>query len=81
MKNHHQKVQFHNHFGISLAADLYYPKKHTGKLPALAISGPFGAVKEQASGLYAQELAKRGFLTLAFDPPLIQGNQGDSLVI
>lgn len=65
---HHQKVQFHNHFGISLAADLYYPKKHTGKLPALAISGPFGAVKEQASGLYAQELAKRGFLTLAFDP-------------
>ena len=65
----HTKVTFHNRYGITLAADLYVPK-HTGdrKLPAIAVSGPFGAVKEQASGLYAQELAERGFLTIAFDP-------------
>lgn len=66
----HKKVIFKNRYGISLAADLYVPRvADTGvKLPAVAISGPFGAVKEQASGLYAQELAKRGFVTLAFDP-------------
>ena len=64
----HGKVTFHNRYGITLAADLYIPKNATGKLPAIAISGPFGAVKEQASGLYAQELARRGFLTIAFDP-------------
>lgn len=64
----HEKVSFTNHFGISLAADLYKPKGATEKLPALAVSGPFGAVKEQSSGLYAQEMAERGFLTLAFDP-------------
>ena len=64
----HTKVTFHNRYGITLAADLYIPKNASGKLPAIAISGPFGAVKEQASGLYAQALAERGFLTLAFDP-------------
>ena len=64
----HSKVTFHNRYGITLAADLYMPRNATGKLPAIAVSGPFGAVKEQASGLYAQELAKRGFLTIAFDP-------------
>lgn len=64
----HQKVTFYNRYGITLAADMYLPKDATGKLPALAISGPFGAVKEQASGLYAQTLAEAGFLTLAFDP-------------
>ena len=64
----HSKVTFHNRYGITLAADLYVPKNASGKLPAIAVSGPFGAVKEQCSGLYAQEMAKRGFLTLAFDP-------------
>ena len=64
----HSKITFHNRYGITLAADLYMPKNATGKLPAIAVSGPFGAVKEQASGLYAQELAKRGFLTITFDP-------------
>ena len=64
----HSKITFHNRYGITLAADLYIPKEATGKLPAIAVCGPFGAVKEQASGLYAQELAKRGFLTIAFDP-------------
>ena len=64
----HGKITFHNRYGITLAADLYVPKNVEGKLPAIAISGPFGAVKEQASGLYAQELAKRGFLTIVFDP-------------
>lgn len=64
----HSKVTFHNRYGITLAADLYIPKNATDKLPAIAVCGPFGAVKEQASGLYAQELAKRGFLTIAFDP-------------
>ncbi len=67
-KVNHTKVTFHNRYGITLAADLYIPKGATGKLPAIAICGPFGAVKEQASGLYAQALAERGFLTLAFDP-------------
>ena len=65
----HQKVTFKNRYGITLAADIYLPRDHAGeRLPALAISGPFGAVKEQASGLYAQTLAERGFITLAFDP-------------
>lgn len=64
----HRKVTFHNRYGITLAADLYAPKQAEGKLPALAVCGPFGAVKEQASGMYAQAMAERGFLTLAFDP-------------
>ena len=64
----HCKVTFHNRFGIELAADLYKPKNAAGKLAAVAVSGPFGAVKEQCSGLYAQELAARGFQTVAFDP-------------
>lgn len=67
-KVHHTKVTFRNRYGIRLAADLYVPKNAPGKLPAIAVSGPFGAVKEQSSGLYAQTLAERGFLTLAFDP-------------
>ena len=64
----HRKVIFRNHFGIELAADLFRPKGVEGKLPAIACCGAFGAVKEQHSGLYAQEMAKRGFLTIAFDP-------------
>ena len=64
----HSKVTFHNRYGITLAADLYVPKGGAGKLPAIAVCGPFGAVKEKSSGLYAQTLAERGFLTLAFDP-------------
>ena len=64
----HRKVTFVNHFGITLAADLYEPAEYTGRLSAIAVCGPFGAVKEQSSGLYAQEMARRGFLTIAFDP-------------
>lgn len=64
----HSKVTFVNRYGITLAADMYKPKGVTGKLPAIAVCGPFGAVKEQAAGLYAQEMAERGFLTIAFDP-------------
>ena len=64
----HSKVTFHNHYGITLVADMYVPKDATGKLPAIAVSGPFGAVKEQTSGIYAQHMAERGFLTIAFDP-------------
>lgn len=64
----HKKVTFHNRYGITLAADLYEPKQAEGKLPAIAVCGPFGAVKEQASGLYAQTMAEKGFLTIAFDP-------------
>ena len=64
----HSKVTFVNRYGITLAADLYIPKNAEGKLSAIAVSGPFGAVKEQCSGLYAQTMAERGFLTLAFDP-------------
>ena len=67
-KVNHKKVTFKNHFGITLAADMYIPKEYKNKLPALAISGPYGAVKEQSSGLYAQEMAERGFLSIAFDP-------------
>lgn len=64
----HQKVTFHNRYGVTLAADLYAPKDAEGKLAAIAVSGPFGAVKEQSSGLYAQTMVERGFLTIAFDP-------------
>ena len=64
----HEKVTFRNRYGIMLAADMYIPKNAGGKLAAIAVSGPFGAVKEQSSGLYAQTLAERGFLTIAFDP-------------
>ena len=64
----HRKVTFRNRYGITLAADMYTPKGAEGKLPAIAVSGPFGAVKEQSSGLYAQKMAELGFLTLAFDP-------------
>ena len=64
----HKKVTFHNRYGITLAADMYTPKGVVGKLPAIAVSGPFGAVKEQSSGLYAQKMAELGFLTIAFDP-------------
>lgn len=67
-KVNHHKITFHNRYGITLAADLYEPKDGKGKLPAIAVSGPFGAVKEQASGLYAQTMAESGFLTIAFDP-------------
>lgn len=61
-KVNHSKVTFHNRYGITLAADMYVPKNADGKLPAIAVSGPFGAVKEQSSGLYAQTMAERGFL-------------------
>lgn len=67
-KVNHSKVTFKNRYGITLAADLYVPKNAAGKLSAIAVCGPFGAVKEQASGLYAQTMAERGFLTIAFDP-------------
>ncbi|MBM6550741.1 alpha/beta hydrolase [Marinomonas ostreistagni] len=67
-KVNHQKVTFKNRYGIPLVGDLYTPKNASGKLPALVLSGPFGAVKEQSSGLYAQTMAERGFITLAFDP-------------
>ncbi len=64
----HKKVTFHNRYGITLVADMYIPKNTKGLLPAVAVSGPFGAVKEQSSGIYAQTLAEKGFLTIAFDP-------------
>ncbi len=67
-KVNHKKVTFHNRYGITLVADLYEPKNAEEKLPAIAVSGPFGAVKEQCSGLYAQTMAERGFLSIAFDP-------------
>lgn len=67
-KVEHKKVTFINRYGITLAADMYIPKNADSKLPAIAVSGPFGAVKEQCSGLYAQTMAKRGYLTVAFDP-------------
>lgn len=76
-KVNHKKVTFHNHFGITLAADMYIPKDAKGKLPALAVSGPFGAVKEQSSGLYAQTLAERGYLTIAFDPSFTGESSGN----
>ena len=67
-KVNHRKITFHNRYGITLAADLYEPKNATGKLSAIAVAGPFGAVKEQSSGLYPQTMAERGILTIAFDP-------------
>lgn len=73
----HRKVTFANRYGIPLAADLYTPKNASGKLPALAVCGPFGAVKEQASGLYAQTMAERGFLTIAFDPSFTGESGGE----
>lgn len=72
----HRKVTFHNRYGIELAADLYEPTNMKGNLPTIAVAGPFGAVKEQASGLYAQEMAKRGFLTIAFDPSFMGESGG-----
>ena len=76
-KVEHSKVTFHNRYGITLAADVYKPRGADGKLAALAVCGPFGAVKEQASGLYAQAMAERGFLTMAFDPSFT-GESGGS---
>ena len=67
-KVNHRKVTFNNRFGITIVADLYEPKEYKGKLSGVAVAGPFGAVKEQASGLYAQEMAERGFFAIAFDP-------------
>lgn len=76
-KVNHSKVTFHNRYGITLAADMYVPKNVDGKLPAIAVSGPFGAVKEQSSGLYAQTMAERGFLTIAFDPSFTGESGGE----
>ncbi|MGN0007822.1 MAG: alpha/beta hydrolase [Alistipes sp.] len=76
-KVRHEKVTFRNRFGITLAADLYIPKDGTDKMAAIAVSGPFGAVKEQASGLYAQRLAEEGFLTIAFDPSFTGESSGE----
>ena len=73
----HKKVTFHNRYGITLAADMYTPKNAEGKLAAIAVSGPFGAVKEQSSGLYAQHMAERGFLTIAFDPSFTGESGGE----
>ena len=76
-KVEHSKVTFVNRYGITLAADMYVPKNAEGKLPAIAVSGPFGAVKEQCSGLYAQNMAERGFLTIAFDPSFTGESGGE----
>jgi len=76
-KVQHKKVTFHNRYGITLAADMYLPKEYNGKLPAIAVSGPFGAVKEQCSGLYAQTMAEKGFLTIAFDPSFTGESGGE----
>ena len=73
----HQKITFHNRYGITLAADMYTPANAKGKLPAIAVCGPFGAVKEQSSGLYAQTMAEKGFITIAFDPSFT-GESGGS---
>ena len=73
----HSKVTFHNRYGIELAADMYVPKDAEGKLPAIAVSGPFGAVKEQSSGLYAQHMAEKGFVTVAFDPSFTGESGGE----
>ncbi len=73
----HDKATFRNRFGITLAADLYIPKTAHGKMPAIAVCGPFGAVKEQASGLYAQQMAERGFITVAFDPSYTGESSGE----
>lgn len=76
-KVNHSKVTFPNRYGITLVADLYVPKNAKGKLPAIAVSGPFGAVKEQSSGRYAQEMAERGYLTIAFDPSFTGESGGE----
>ncbi len=76
-KVNHEKVTFHNRYGITLAADMYTPKDAAGKMAAIAVCGPFGAVKEQASGLYAQTMAERGFLTIAFDPSFTGESGGE----
>ena len=76
-KVNHRKVSFKNHFGITLVADVYEPKQYEGKLSAIAVSGPYGAVKEQSSGLYAQEMAERGFLAIAFDPSFTGESSGE----
>ena len=73
----HEKVTFRNRYGIELAADMYTPKGATGRLAAIAVSGPFGAVKEQCSGLYAQHMAERGFLAIAFDPSFTGESGGE----
>ena len=73
----HKKVTFRNRYGIELAADMYTPKNASGKLPAIAVSGPFGAVKEQSSGLYAQHMAERGFIAIAFDPSFTGESGGE----
>lgn len=73
----HRKVTFQNRYGITLAADLYQPKNAAGRLPAIAVCGPFGAVKEQCSGLYAQTMAERGYLTIAFDPSFTGESGGE----
>ena len=71
-----EKVRFHNRYGIELAGDLYLPLGYTGQLAAVAVAGPFGAVKEQCAGLYAEELASRGFAAMAFDPSFIGESGG-----
>lgn len=76
-KVNHSKVTFHNRYGITLAADMYVPRNADGKLSAIAVSGPFGAVKEQSSGLYAQTMAERGFLAIAFDPSFTGESGGE----
>lgn len=76
-KVNHKKVTFHNRYGITLVADMYWPKNMQGKLPAIAVCGPFGAVKEQASGLYAQTMAEKGFLAIAFDPSFTGESGGE----
>lgn len=76
-KVEHSKVTFHNRYGITLAADMYKPKNAQGKLASIAVSGPYGAVKEQVSGCYAQTLAERGFLTIAFDPSFYGESSGE----
>lgn len=76
-KVEHEKVTFQNNYGIEIVADLYKPLNAENQLPALAVSGPFGAVKEQSSGLYAQTMAERGYLTIAFDPSFT-GESGGS---
>ena len=73
----HKKVTFKNRYGIELAADMYTPRDAAGKLPAIAVSGPFGAVKEQSSGLYAQHMAELGFVTVAFDPSFTGESGGE----
>ena len=76
-KVNHSKVTFHNRYGITLAADMYTPKNASGKMPAIAVCGPFGAVKEQCSGLYAQTMAEKGYLTIAFDPSFTGESGGE----